>query len=178
MHWELYHFIKKKKRSFKAYQYPYILFFFFLIDETRNKYLKNDIYRDIYSFSTKRWILVIFRTFKVVSHWWMYFVRCNFCHRLIFSHWVQIFLNTVFYSVIFYFSDRENFMNTLKIEKTKQEAFEKSDTCYSILYLIIVLKLFIFVYLYRFYVNFHAFVLSSKIDSLKIFYKYINTFCK
>lgn len=30
--------------------------------------LKNDIYRDIYSFSTKRWILVIFRTFKVVSY--------------------------------------------------------------------------------------------------------------
>lgn len=39
-------------------------------------------------------------------------------------------------------------MNTLKIEKTKQEAFEKSDTCYSILYLIIVLKLFIFIYIY------------------------------
>lgn len=40
----------------------------------------------------------------------------------------NIFEYRIFYSVIFYFSDRENFMNTLKIEKTKQEAFEKSDT--------------------------------------------------
>lgn len=58
MHRELYHFIKKKKKealklsSISTSIHTFL--FFFLIDETRNKYLKNDIYRDIYSFSTKR----------------------------------------------------------------------------------------------------------------------------
>lgn len=126
MHRELYHFIKKKKRSFKAYQYPYILFFFFLIDETRNKYLKNDIYRDIYSFSTKRWILVIFRTFKVVSHWWMYFVRCNFCHRLIFSHWVQIFLNTEYFIPLYFILATEKILWThWKLKKRNKKLLKK-----------------------------------------------------
>lgn len=90
--------------------------------------LKNDIYRDIYSFSTKRWILVIFRTFKVVSydaifvvHW---FSR-NECKYF----WTQYFI-----PLYFILTTEKILRKHWKLKKQKlQEFFEKrNDICYSI----------------------------------------------